>query len=550
MMKLFGPRFYVSLTAVCLLALLLTSSRAQAPQLRIITLDVGQGDSTLIIGPTGRTLLFDAGPTGAGAHIKSVVNANGFASLDYFIAGHYHSDHIGGIDELIAGGVPINQAVYDRGFSYDSSSYRDYVKAVGGKRHTMALDQVIDLGGGCSVTCILVSGRADAGAVDPQDDETGYSIGLLLRYGNFTYYLASDATSGGCSNVCPSADTETLVAARIGRVDAMHVQHHGSSDATGQGLLDALQPKVVFISCGTDNSSFHPAQSTLDRLQATSSIAHIWQTERGSGASAAKVLVGSDITLLTDGVTVNVSGSKTVITDSFAATSGASLLATVNAATFSPNFTVAPESIAALFGSGLATQTVSASSQPLPTTLAGVSITVNHVPAPLFFISPNQANYLIPADTPVGTASLLITNGDGMTRTGKINVAGVAPGIFTYTQDGRGLPIAVTTFDGIVFESVGNADGTPHPIDPGTETRPNYLVLFGTGLRGSSGLSQFQVRVGGLPAAVVYAGPQTNFAGLDQINIAIPVSLAGAGQAEVAIIVDGRQANTTAITIR
>jgi len=94
---------------VCLLLLLASAASASAQQVRIVHIDVGQGDATLFVGPS-KTLLYDGGLTGSGARIRSVLDALGLTSIDYFVAGHYHADHIGGIDELLNGGITLNLA--------------------------------------------------------------------------------------------------------------------------------------------------------------------------------------------------------------------------------------------------------------------------------------------------------------------------------------------------------------------------------------------------------------------------------------------------------
>lgn len=153
--------FLISMTAVF-------SATASAQQLRIVHIDVGQGDATLIVGPT-RTLLFDGGVTGSGNEIRAVLDALGISSIDYFVAGHYHADHIGAIDEVINGGIALNLAAYDRGGTYSSQAFTHYTTAVGAKRSTITVNQQIDLGGGCVLTCVAVNGATPNGSVTPTD---------------------------------------------------------------------------------------------------------------------------------------------------------------------------------------------------------------------------------------------------------------------------------------------------------------------------------------------------------------------------------------------
>ena len=77
-----------------------------------------------------------------------------------------------------------------------------------------------------------------------------------------------------------------------------------------------------------------------------------------------------------------------------------------------------------------------------------------------------------------------------------------------------------------------------------------YLILFATGLRNRSSLANTSVSFNGKAVTPVYAGPQNQFAGLDQVNVMIPASLAGAGTVNVAVTMDGAPSNTVTIAIQ
>jgi len=220
---------------------------------------------------------------------------------------------------------------------------------------------------------------------------------------------------------------------------------------------------------------------------------------------------------------------------------------TVNAANYSS--TVAPDAIVVTFGSNLATSTLSATSLPLPTNLAGTTVTVNGIAAQLLYISPTQINYVLPSSVGSGTVSVNIKNQGVLVADGTITVDTLSPSIFTVTANGQGVPAGLTTFDGISFQPIANPDGTARPLSVGTDANPNYLVLFGTGIRRLSGLSGVQVTIGGVAAVVQYAGAQSNYAGLDQLNVKLPTSLRGRGDVSVILVVDGRVANAVRINI-
>jgi uncharacterized protein (TIGR03437 family) len=99
-----------------------------------------------------------------------------------------------------------------------------------------------------------------------------------------------------------------------------------------------------------------------------------------------------------------------------------------------------------------------------------------------------------------------------------------------------------------VFQcAASGCDATP--IDLGVDT-PVYLSLYGTGIRNLSSLANVTVAIQGVSVPVEYAGPQTTFAGLDQINVELPLSLRGSGPSNVVVTVDGQTSNTVSVNIQ
>ncbi len=236
-----------------------------------------------------------------------------------------------------------------------------------------------------------------------------------------------------------------------------------------------------------------------------------------------------------------------------------SSITVVNAANFSPG-SIAPDSIASVFGTF-----VTANGQPatapvnlLPTTLNGIRVSLNGTDAPLFYVSNSQINFLAPATTAVGIATVVVTNSDGSTRTGSVNISAAAPGLFTADASGRGSAVGFSTFDGLTRQSLTNADGSERAVAPGTAVNPNYLELFGTGLRramasnptDTNGVAEaVTATIQGVPVTVAYAGVAPGWMGLDQLNLAIPPELAGLGQLNVRVVVNGQSSNVVTFTI-
>lgn len=279
-------------------------------RLTIHHIDVGQGDATLIRTSHGKIVLIDGGDTGKGEtivlpHLQTL----GITSLDYLVASHYHSDHIGGIDEVIQGlSLDSVRMVLDRGSTPPlpaSKVFRQYWSAAHNTaRHKTAyLGQSIKLADEVSLQCLAVDGavlRRDEIA-GSKGDENNRSIAWLLssehtegaKTFSFRYF-----TGGDCGGVTDSyADLETPLAGIVGDVDAMKINHHGSRYSTNRAFLDSLKPEAVVISVGDRNVYHHPSQETLDRIQSTTSVRYIYQTETGNGGTASKARTVGTVTL-------------------------------------------------------------------------------------------------------------------------------------------------------------------------------------------------------------------------------------------------------------
>ncbi len=218
-------------------------------------------------------------------------------------------------------------------------------------------------------------------------------------------------------------------------------------------------------------------------------------------------------------------------------------MVTVDAARYGN--TLAAQSIAVSFGTKLASTTVSGPAFPPPAlTLDGTTVYVNGMAAPLFYVSPGQINLQIPPNVIQGTGSVVTVAKDGTVSRGSANIGNIAPAIFTRKGDGTGAPAATASKNGQVFDIlVANNDGTPVALDAG-----NYVSLYGTGFRFLSGPAT--ITLGGTNIIPLFVGPQGQFAGLDQINFQIPLSLAGKGDADLVITLDAKTSNLVKMKIK
>ena len=226
--------------------------------------------------------------------------------------------------------------------------------------------------------------------------------------------------------------------------------------------------------------------------------------------------------------------------------------------------TLAAESISTVFGDQLATATQIAASIPLPTSLAGSSVTVRDSKgairlAPLFFVSPNQINYQMPSGVAPGAVSVAVISSSNVVSFGTTKVATVAPGLFTANSSGNGLAAAVVfrikangaqSYEPVTRFDAATAQMIAVPIDLGAADDQVFLLLYGTGVRGRSALAAVNVSLGGIQSEVSYAGPLEDFVGLDQVNVRIPRNLAGRGNISITLTVDGSGANTVIANIK
>ncbi|MGH9768458.1 MAG: hypothetical protein ACREAB_13585 [Blastocatellia bacterium] len=235
-----------------------------------------------------------------------------------------------------------------------------------------------------------------------------------------------------------------------------------------------------------------------------------------------------------------------IIVDATAAVTGPR---TVSSASYNIS-AIAPKAIVAAFGLNLAAVTQTALSMPLPTTIAGASITVQDNAgierlAPLFFVSPGQINYQMPAGTLPGPALIKFNNGTGQTVSSSAIIARSAPSIFTQDTTGAGAASALDafTFTSAPFNAT-RADGSP-----------NVIAVFGTGLGadatdidGNMG-ANVQAMIGGQAAQVLYAGRTPGFVGLNQMNVMLPAGISP-GAHRLVITRGGVSSNTVSIAIR
>jgi beta-lactamase superfamily II metal-dependent hydrolase len=279
--------------------------KASGAELQVHVLDVGpiEGDSILLISPTGKSVLIDAGDAGKGKVVLDALHRYKIDHLDYFIATHPHPDHLGGAAEVLNGIKVTN--VIDNGVDLSTpapvapakpakgkaaapppappkkskgkmvgSFFDEYQKALkqNGAQFEKALaGKKYDLGGGALLTVLaptepfFTKDQMKGGG----NDTNANSIVLRLDYGDFSMLFMGDAES---------QSEERLLGKDLDlKAKVIKLGHHGSKYATSEAFIKRAQMETAIISDGAWNRYGHPAQSVLDRLKAVN--AKVYRTD-------------------------------------------------------------------------------------------------------------------------------------------------------------------------------------------------------------------------------------------------------------------------------
>jgi competence protein ComEC len=265
--------------------------------LRIYWIDAEGGAATLMIGPGNETLLADTGWAGArdvGRIVAVLDQEIGQRRLDYFLATHYHDDHVGGAPDLAAA-VKIGNFI-DHGATVESGGefdiYRQAVTAAmsGAKRITAQPGMTIMLGP-VAITIASAAGKvaqlpsasanpACAGATITVDDpdEDPQSVGFVARWGKFDFVDLGDLTAGVEHLLaCPSN--------QLGAVDLFQASQHGSDESNAAQLLRGLAPQVIVVNNGADKGG---DGIVFDRCKSTPGVKDVWSLHRKTRNSAAQ----------------------------------------------------------------------------------------------------------------------------------------------------------------------------------------------------------------------------------------------------------------------
>lgn len=256
-----NPHRCVAAVRVALLALVLAAqsvSGQDSARVRIVFLDVGQGDAALMISPEGKTALIDAGP--ARANVADQLARFAIDTLDLVIASHADADHIGGMERVLR--TFPTRTFLDNGTPHTTTTYLRLMHAVDslGITYLAPLARTVALG---SVS-LRVLPPWPAGT--SQNDR---SVAILLAFGAFRALFAGDAERD---------ELRYFLTLDIPRVTVLKATHHGARNGVTPGWIARTRPSVVVISLGADDPSGRPDPRALRYYSAFG--ASIYRTDR------------------------------------------------------------------------------------------------------------------------------------------------------------------------------------------------------------------------------------------------------------------------------
>lgn len=243
---------------------------ASPKSLQIYFVDVEGGQATLVVSPSGQSLLIDTGWPGYEGRdadrILAAIHQAGIKQLDYVLITHYHRDHVGGVPQLVDG-IKVGTFV-DHGPNLEDSEvtrtdYAAYQKAIAGHAHVIVKPGWGLPIKGLEVRVLTAAGEhissplAGAGEANPycgpepaaaDSTENARSVGVLVTYGQFRFLDLGDLTKKKELEIaCPNN--------MIGKVDLFLVTHHGADLSNSKSMVWALHPRVAVIDNGPRKGS-------------------------------------------------------------------------------------------------------------------------------------------------------------------------------------------------------------------------------------------------------------------------------------------------------
>ncbi len=221
-------------------------------------IDVGQGDSELIIADNGTTMLIDGGEREYADDIEAYLNNLGISRLDYILVSHPHSDHMGGLINLIKSNIEVGKVLIPsipEEFTPTTKVYEDFLYAV--------------LEKGCELA-VIEAETISFGGGEIQFIPSGYSGKNMNNYSPIVRYVYQGVSFMFAGDMEKDVEKELVNQGLVAQTDVLKASHHGSSTSSRKTFVDAVSPTYVVICVGADNSYNHPNSDIVARLSENS----------------------------------------------------------------------------------------------------------------------------------------------------------------------------------------------------------------------------------------------------------------------------------------
>lgn len=221
-------------------------------------IDVGQADATLIIS-NDEVMLIDTGDIETKTEIVNYLKSLGIEKINYLVLTHPHSDHIGGAPNII-NSFEIEEILMSNAIT-TSNIFEETIDIIDSKGLSITIPEQGDnynFGNGSFI--ILTDQTLDWG-----DDLNAYSLGLKVSFGDNDLIFTGDLEAKGESKILEKMDVNAEI---------LKIGHHGSDTSTSNNFLEAVNPKVAIISCGSNNQYGHPHYELINKLKNKSIISY------------------------------------------------------------------------------------------------------------------------------------------------------------------------------------------------------------------------------------------------------------------------------------
>lgn len=247
--------------------------------LKVHFIDVGQGDATFIELPNNKCMLIDAGERSYGGVVKKYISNLGYSEVNYVIGTHPHTDHIGGLEEIVSS-FDINY-IYLPSVSSNSKTFENLISTISDKKLKINKAKA-----GISLfSDDNISGYFVAPVNDSYSNLNNYSATLLLKYNNVKFLFMGDAEVLSENEITDNID-----------VDIIKIGHHGSNTSSGIDFVNRVSARYGIISVGK-NSYGHPNDEVIKR----------WVS---NGASIYRTDINGNIIVNTDGNIININAER------------------------------------------------------------------------------------------------------------------------------------------------------------------------------------------------------------------------------------------------